>query len=378
MKRLHLLSLILIGAFALGGCSDSVTEPDTDASLSLQTAAERAGPPRLGKKALYQERLEVGRALLEVQLSNVAEVLPYYTDDIEYHDPIVDIYGIGQMTGFLNQLLGAGDLLTVIEDETLIGDTYSATWTMSGDFAGVPYEAKGISIFKFRRKTSMVYYQRDYYSEGDIMATIPALTDAILGFRTVYRCGVDPTFVCPWEGPPSGAVSGLGLEMPDNPQALLGRDNRLRSREQLRRAQLEVGRQLVEINAGNWTEVLPNLASNYEYHDPIVDIYGPATMAEFLARLFAGSSELYTTVEDETLVDGVYMATWTMSGEFDGAFFSAPGMSIVKFVDGTVQSYYSRDYYTEGDIMLGIPQLKPVVEGFRAFYRAAVDPTFGK
>ena len=158
MKRLHLLSLILIGAFALGGCSDSVTEPDTDASLSLQTAAERAGPPQLGKKALYQERLEVGRALLEVQFSNVAEVLPYYTDDIEYHDPIVDIYGIDQMTGFLNQLLGAGDLLTVVEDETLIGDTYSATWTMSGDFVGVPYEAKGISIFKFRRKTSMVYY----------------------------------------------------------------------------------------------------------------------------------------------------------------------------------------------------------------------------
>jgi len=151
-----------------------------------------------GRPQLYQQRLEVGRALLEVQLANVAEVLPYYTDDIEYHDPIVDIYGIEAMTEFLYRLLGASpDLVTIIEDETLIGDSYSATWIMYGTFFGSPYEAKGISIFKFRPRTAKVYYQRDYYSEGDIMATIPGLDQAIWGFRTYYRCAVDPTFDCP-------------------------------------------------------------------------------------------------------------------------------------------------------------------------------------
>jgi len=328
-----------------------------------------------GKPQLNRQRLEVGRALLEVQSTNVVEVLPYYTDDIEYHDPIVDIYGIDAMTAFLYQLLGASpDLVTVIEDESLVGDIYSATWVMSGQFLGVPYEARGISIFKFRPRSAMVYYQRDYYSEGDIMATIPGLDQAILGFRTYYRCAVDPTFDCPTNAPPG--VSSIGSEASYNPQAMLGRDNRLRSPEQLRRAQLAVGRQLVEINAENWTAVLPYLASNYEYHDPIVDIYGPGTMAEFLGRLFAGSSDLYTIVEDETLADGVYMATWTMSGMFNDAPFSAPGMSIVKFVDGTLQSYYSRDYYTEGDIMTGVPELVDAVLGFRVYYRCAVDPTF--
>ncbi len=332
-------------------------------------------PADAGRPQLRQERLEVGRALLEVQFANVDQVLPYYTDDIEYHDPIVDIYGIEQMTGFLYRLLGASpDLVTTIEDETLRGDTYSATWVMSGSFLSVPYEAKGISIFKFRPKSAMVYYQRDYYSEGDIMATIPGLDQAILGFRTFYKCAVDPTFDCPLDGPPSASGAGFGVQ--NGPQGMLGRDNRLRSPEQLRRAQLAVGRQLVEINALNWTAVLPYLAYNYEYHDPIVDIYGPDTMAAFLGRLFAGSSDLYTTVEDEILVDGVYMATWTMAGEFNGAPFSAPGMSIVKFVDGTVQSYYSRDYYTEGDVMLGVSELAQAVQGFRFYYRCAVDPTF--
>ena len=145
---------------------------------------------------LQQERLDIGRALLEVQAPNVDEVLPFYTDDIEYHDPIVDIYGIQDMTAFLNQLIinASPNLVTTVEDETLIDDIYSATWIMSGDFLGVPYQAKGISIFKFLPNSSQVYYQRDYYSEGDIMTTIPGLDEAIGGFRMYYRCAVDPTY----------------------------------------------------------------------------------------------------------------------------------------------------------------------------------------
>jgi hypothetical protein len=310
---------------------------------------------------LHQERMEIGRALLEVQAPNVAEVLPYYADDIEYHDPIVDINGIQEMTAFLNQLIigSSPNLVTIVEDETLIDDIYSATWIMSGDFLGVPYQAKGISIFKFLPNSTQVYYQRDYYSEGDIMATIPGLDQAIGGFRMYYKCSVDPTFDCSF--PPFDGSAGKSA---------------LSSQDQMSSDQLEVGRQLVEINAENWTNVLPYLASNYEYHDPIVDIYGPDTMATFLGRLFAGSSDLYTTIEDETIADDIYMATWTMSGEFNGAPFSAPGMSIVKFVKGTTQTYYSRDYYTEGDVMLGVPELADAVLGFRVYYRCAVDPTF--
>lgn len=309
---------------------------------------------------LHIERLEVGRALLEVQAPQVAEVLPYYTADIEYHDPIVDVFGIEDMTTFLNKLIleSSPNLVTIIEEETLVGDIYSATWVMSGDFLGVPYEAKGISIFKFLPNSSQVYYQRDYYSEGDIMATIPGLDEAILGFRTFYRCSVDPTFECPF---PAGKTVPGGKIIP---------------RSKLTDDQLVIGRQLVEINANDWFEVIPYLEANYEYHDPIVDIYGPETMTDFLGRLFAGSSDLITTVEDETVANDIYMATWTMSGTLNGAPFTAPGMSIVKFAEGSTGVIYSRDYYTEGDVMLGVPELAEAVLGFREYYRAAVDPDY--
>lgn len=66
------------------------------AALMIAPSLAGAGQPQL-----YQERLAVGRALLEVQSANLPSILPYYTDDIEYHDPIVDIYGFGPMVHFL-------------------------------------------------------------------------------------------------------------------------------------------------------------------------------------------------------------------------------------------------------------------------------------
>jgi hypothetical protein len=60
--------------------------------------------------------------------------------------------------------------------------------------------------------------------------------------------------------------------------------------------------------------------------------------------LFAGSSELYTTVEVETVIDG------------------------------NLQSCYSRDYFTEGVVILAVPELEEAVVGSRVYYRCAVAP----
>lgn len=323
-----------------------------------------------GQGRLHRERLEVGRALIEAQSSNWQSILPYYTADIEYHDPVVDIYGIDMMAQFLGRLFASsGDLVTTVEDETLSGEVYSASWTMAGQFNGVPYNAKGISIVKFRDRSAQVYYQRDYYSENDIMVNIPGLDQAAIGFRTYYRCAVDPTFVCPLEG-------GAAQESADAAQAADKRRGGVLPDARLRRERLEIGRALIEINGADWQSLLPYYTDDIEYHDPIVDIRGIDTMVPFLARLFASSGDLITTVEDEALVGGTYTATWTMSGQFDGIPYSAKGMSILKFRPGTAQAYYSRDYYTEGDVMATIPGLDQAIGGFRTYYRCAVDPTY--
>jgi hypothetical protein len=45
----------------------------------------------------------VGRALLEVTSDNVGAILPYWPEDVEYHYPVVDVYGIEEMTEFLQR-----------------------------------------------------------------------------------------------------------------------------------------------------------------------------------------------------------------------------------------------------------------------------------
>jgi len=331
---------------------------------------------------LNRERIEVGRALLEMNAENWQSLLPHYTQDIEYHDPIVDIYGFDMMAQFLQRLLviSSPDLITTVEDEICINDQYMASWTMVGSFGGVPYSAKGTTIMKFRKRSTMVYYQRDYYSEGDIMANIPGLDEPLSMFRAYYRCAVDPTYDCPF-GPansellPDAHSTGVDDSRHRDEQMPNIKDPK-GDKARINIERKKIGRALIELTAENWPGVIPYLTDDYEYHDPIVNIYTPDTMAIFLGRLFINSAGLITTVEDEICINGVYMCTWTMAGQFDGVPFSAPGMSIVKFRPGETQSYYSRDYYTEGDIMINIPGLDEPTEAFRTYYRCAVDPTF--
>jgi hypothetical protein len=144
------------------------------------------------------------------------------------------------------------------------------------------------------------------------MSNIPGFDEAILGFRTYYRCAVDPTFDCPLELATADALPEIEPLVDSPASDKYGRS--IRSLIRLRRDRLEIGRALVEINAANWQSLLPYYTDDYEYHDPIVDIYGFDTLVPFFARLFASSPDLVTTVEDEMLIGGVYTATWTMVG----------------------------------------------------------------
>jgi len=176
---------------------------------------------------INRERKAIGRALVEVQSGDWPSVLPYYAPDIEYHDPIVTIEGIDTMGAFLAMLFGSSpDLVTTVEDEICINDMYTAAWTMVGFFNEVPYTAKGMSIMKFRPGETQVFYQRDYYTEGDIMINIPGLDEPTEAFRTYYRCFVDPTFDCPlgkdgaedraaMEAPPASGTFQLGQNTPN-------------------------------------------------------------------------------------------------------------------------------------------------------------------
>ena len=51
-------------------------------------------------------------------------------------------------------------------------------------------------------------------------------------------------------------------------------------------------------------------------------------------------------------------------------------MSIIKYNPKNTDVYNQRHYYTQGDNMLAIEPLIPVIYGFRDFYRCAVEPGY--
>jgi hypothetical protein len=62
---------------------------------------------------LNRLRAQVGRALVEADVNTWQMVLPYYTPDVEYSDPVVQIHGIDQMAQFLGQFFASSpDLVT--------------------------------------------------------------------------------------------------------------------------------------------------------------------------------------------------------------------------------------------------------------------------
>jgi hypothetical protein len=70
---------------------------------------------------LRQDRLEIGRGMLEVQNVDWTTLLATTLTTSSTIDSIVDVYGIEMLTQFLGRLYGSSpDLVTTIEDETLV------------------------------------------------------------------------------------------------------------------------------------------------------------------------------------------------------------------------------------------------------------------
>ena len=160
----------------------------------------RAGPraPRSGgrspsvssapnERSLGQSRLVNVRRVLTVRPTDVGDIAMVYCKDVTYRDPVLSLHGVEQVVSFLDHLLRQSlDHELVIIDEVHGADAYSATWVMTGAFLGFPYEAPGMSLFRFRPGQDRICYQRNYYSEGDLWANVPSQRATVAAFRRFF------------------------------------------------------------------------------------------------------------------------------------------------------------------------------------------------
>jgi len=98
-------------------------------------------------------------------------------------------------------------------------------------------------------------------------------------------------------------------------------------------------------------------------------------MCEYLEKIFAWSPGMNMVIKDEAWRtdpvsrDFIYTSTNVWSGVWEGfGPYIQEGMSVVKFREDEGCAYYQRDYFTEGDTWIGIPQLTILMSTAREEY----------
>ena len=148
--------------------------------------------PKSSTGDLEKTRATVARAIVEADSSNWLSILNYYTSDVQYSDPMVQIEGIGMVGAFLRRyFIISPDLVTTIENETCADGLYTATWTMTGTFLGGPHAVKGVTIIKFRGTEAKVYYHHKEYADEEIRAIVKDLADLFQCFREDFMSPAD-------------------------------------------------------------------------------------------------------------------------------------------------------------------------------------------
>jgi hypothetical protein len=118
------------------------------------------------------------------------------------------------------------------------------------------------------------------------------------------------------------------------------------------------------------------------YKEAVITNNSREQMCEYLTKIFAWSPNMVMQLKDEmwgydeVSGDFIYTSTNVWSGTWQGfGEYVQEGMSIVKFREGEACAYYQRDYFTEGDTWIGIPQLSSLIVTIREEYLKIVGAT---
>ncbi|CAB9510104.1 expressed unknown protein [Seminavis robusta] len=150
---------------------------------------------------LKEARMENARRLMVVGKDDWEEVVDLWTDDAIYQEPSFTIQGKERLSYFLSNLFQfvKDDYKFVIEDEVYQGDTntYMCYWRMSGSFQKEflwnliqfteTFDAKGMSIMKFRPGETRCYSHHDIYTEGDLWSKVIFIGDLVEYLRNEFR-----------------------------------------------------------------------------------------------------------------------------------------------------------------------------------------------
>jgi len=158
-------------------------------------------PPGCDRPATEDARVETARRIVTPNANDWDEVICWCAEDIQYSETVARLDGRQAFGDYLQaNFENSSDQETVIQEEVYntVDDefVYTATWIMTGNYDGFPYQVPGVSFIKFRAGEGCPYYARDYFTEGDIWVNVKPVTTLIKQMREEYLRLVGLEDVC--------------------------------------------------------------------------------------------------------------------------------------------------------------------------------------
>lgn len=108
----------------------------------------------------------------------------FYDENIEFHDPLINVQGRGQMRAYYKGLYdNVTSIKFIFSDEIVQGDSHVVAWKMIMESklnGGKPTELDALSHIKFGGPENKAIYHRDYYDMGQfVYQYVPILKSVI-------------------------------------------------------------------------------------------------------------------------------------------------------------------------------------------------------
>jgi hypothetical protein len=108
----------------------------------------------------------------------------FYDQNIEFHDPLINVKGRDQMNAYYKGLYdNVTSINFIFSEEVVQGDSHVVAWKMIMESKlnnGKPTELDALSLIKFGGPENKAIYHRDYYDMGQfVYQYVPILKNVI-------------------------------------------------------------------------------------------------------------------------------------------------------------------------------------------------------
>ena len=160
-------------------------------STKNSTLVRNPNPVVKDRKAYPKASKHLSRLLqwyAQLNLQNLQSISQYYTEELFFKDPVVEVYSLEQLQKYYARMLRRMNHADILF-ENIVEESHQAfvSWVMSARGMNKDYTVHGTSHFKFNRM-GLCDYHRDYFDlTEEIYERMPLVGRFFKGIKRIFH-----------------------------------------------------------------------------------------------------------------------------------------------------------------------------------------------